>query len=174
MIKDESWQSERWMLIKCRTRRYLDCSRLIANFMNSDFPPYDVLHFKTISFHLALEAMPTQERHRTSPFDRVVGIPLHDKTGELVGSLHPDNFDLLCSQGSSVELLVITKCLEPTVGSALSALENQGPLPWRLLWVMHIVWKQGIAERHGVGQVLASALERSVGPRPQVKRILLG
>lgn len=91
-----------------------------------------------------------------------------------MGSLHPDNLRLLAEEGSNVELIVITKCFEPTVGSALLGLEGQGSLPWRLFWVIQIVWNQGIAERRGVGQVFASALESAVGDKPVVKQILLG
>ncbi|KAF2171390.1 hypothetical protein M409DRAFT_18503 [Zasmidium cellare ATCC 36951] len=139
-----------------------------------NFPPYDVLQCQAISFSLTLGAVPNRERQHTSPFDRIAGIPLLDKSGQVVGSLHPDSLRLMGDEGSKVELFIVTKCFEPTVGSALSGLEGQGPLPWRLFWVMHIAWNQGIAERRGVGQVLASALETAVGDKPVVKQILLG
>lgn len=45
---------------------------------------------------------------------------------------------------------------------------------WDLFWVLAVVWRDGIAERRGVGQVLASALETDVEPRPEVKMVLLG
>lgn len=146
----------------------------VLTYNHRNFPPYDILQCKTISFQLTLGAAPTRKPRGTSAFDRVAGVPLLDKSGQIVGSLHPDNIGLLGEEGSSIELIVITKCFEPTVGSALLDMEGQGSLPWRLFWVMHIVWQQGIAERCGIGQVFASALEGAVGGKPEVKQILLG
>ena len=120
------------------------------------------------------------ENSTKSNFDRIPGIPLHSATGQLVGSLHPDNIDLLQPPGSNVQCLIISRCSTPTVASALLA--NKTAIadgakkdgPWDLFWVLVIVWQDGIAERRGVGQVLASAFETAVDPGPEVKLVLLG
>jgi hypothetical protein len=46
--------------------------------------------------------------------------------------------------------------------------------PWKLFWVLYVIWEDGIAERRGVGQVLCEALDVAVEPKPQVKLVLLG
>jgi hypothetical protein len=115
-----------------------------------------------------------------SPFGRIPGIPLHSATRQLVGSLHPDNIDLLEPAGSKVECLIVSRCSTPTVASALLAAEttladgSENDRPWDLFWVLVVVWQDGIAERRGVAQVLASALEMAVEPGPEVKSVLLG
>ena len=56
-----------------------------------------------------------------------------------------------------------------------TALANGGEKnigPWDLLWVLVVERKDGIAERRGVGQVLASALETAIKPGPEVKSVL--
>ena len=39
---------------------------------------------------------------------------------------------------------------------------------------MYMVWKDGIAERRGIGQILESALEGAVGDNPCIKHVLPG
>jgi hypothetical protein len=115
-----------------------------------------------------------------STFDRILGIPLHSVTGQLLGSLHPDNIDLLQPPGSKVQCLIISRCSTPTVASALLAKKTsiadgaKKDGQWDLFWVLVVVWQDGIAERRGVGQVLASVLETAVNPGPEVKFVLLG
>lgn len=80
----------------------------------------------------------------------------------------------------------------PTAGSALldpalaaklppgeSVPDSNGQVWEDLFWVMYIVWdpvRNGIAERRGIGQVLAaSALEIDDQlPAPEIKTVLLG
>ncbi|KAH7348252.1 heterokaryon incompatibility protein-domain-containing protein [Pyrenochaeta sp. MPI-SDFR-AT-0127] len=150
------------------------------------FPPFAVLHFVTISLHLALDPTPSETKAKThgqrsnrgqlgNPFDRVPGIPLISKDDITVGSLHPDNIDSLGPPGSSIELILISYSQIPTLGSALLELENaDAEKPWKLFWCLYIVWVGGIAERRGVAQVLQSALEVAVEPKPCVKGVLLG
>ncbi|KAJ9628780.1 hypothetical protein H2203_002682 [Taxawa tesnikishii (nom. ined.)] len=156
------------------------------------FPPYTVLQFKTISMHLILGSAPvrgeqgehSQSRLHTpsddetpsqSPFARIPGVPLLSAHGQLVGSLHPDNVDILGAPGTKVECLVICRCNTPTVASALLALGGADTeRPWDLLWILHVIWKDGIAERRGVGQVMSSAIDTAVEPKPEVKDVLLG
>jgi hypothetical protein len=115
------------------------------------------------------------EGERASHFNRIQGIPLLAGTNQLVGSLHPDNIDLLPSQGSVIECLIISRCNTPTNGSALLAPEGTEPVkPWKLFWILYIVWNEEIAERRGVGQVLCDALEMATEPKPELKLILLG
>ena len=45
--------------------------------------------------------------------------------------------------------------------------------PWDLLWVIYVEWREGIAERRGLGQILVGALEDAVG-EPEVKLVVLG
>ena len=82
----------------------------------------------------------------------------------------------MCSFGSSIELIIIARCTTPTNGSALPGAAVDGALekPWSLYWALHIVWKDGIAERRGVCQIFQSTLEEAVEPKPEVKLILLG
>lgn len=111
----------------------------------------------------------------SSPFDRIPGIPLLSAAGDIVGSLHPDDVDLLSEPGCAVECLIVSRCNTPTVASALLALDDVTmDRPCKLFWILHAVWKDGIAERRGVGQVLTSALEVAVEPKPEAKLVLLG
>lgn len=104
-----------------------------------------------------------------------MGKPLLSASGGLVGSLHPDNLGLLEPPGSVVECIIISHCNTPTVASALLGADGSGAEQlWDLFWILHVVWNNGIAERRGVGQVLCSALRKSVGPKPEVKQVLLG
>jgi hypothetical protein len=48
-----------------------------------------------------------------------------------------------------------------------------GEQPMKLFWVLWVVWKDGVAKRRGVGQVLEEALEDAVG-QPEVRSVLLG
>ena len=142
--------------------------------------------------HLVLGETPQRAKHEQkrpevagvpgptrSLFDRIPGIPLRSATGQTVGSLHPDNVHLLGPPGSRIECLVLSRCNTPTVASALLSADAEAAARerdrlWDLLWVLVVVWKDGIAERRGVGQVLASALEAAVEPAPEVKQVLLG
>ncbi|CAO2649177.1 Nn.00g101260.m01.CDS01 [Neocucurbitaria sp. VM-36] len=145
------------------------------------FPPYTVLYFTTISLHLRLGSTPPHQTEDmtsspySSPFDRIPATPLLSKTNQIVGSLHPDNTSLLPPPGSTIELLLITRSHTPTVASALFQLESTDESrPMKLFWVLYVVWKEGIAERRGVGQILQDALEGAVEPAPRVKSVLLG
>ncbi|KAK2766785.1 hypothetical protein FQN54_006099 [Arachnomyces sp. PD_36] len=148
-----------------------------GTFTAPTFPPYIILHFVSISMHLVLGTAAEQScRKRSSHFDRIPATPLLSKTNEVVGALHPDNLDLLEPSGSKVECLIISRCNTPTADSPLFALDGDSNTekPWDLFWVLYIVWKEGIAERRGVGQVLSSALEVAVEPKPEIKTIMLG
>ncbi|OBT65892.1 hypothetical protein VE03_05466 [Pseudogymnoascus sp. 23342-1-I1] len=72
---------------------------------------------------------------------------------------------------------VLSRCQTPIYGSALLGIEKERMpeprQPWDLLWVMHVEWREGVAERRGVGQVFVGALEEAVG-RPEVKMVDLG
>jgi hypothetical protein len=138
------------------------------------FPPYTVLHFRAISMHLILGAATERCHQEKSPFDRIPGISLLSAGGELVGSLHPDNLDLLEAPGSTVECLIVSRCNTPTMASALTSDSSDMEKPWDLFWILHVVWKDGIAQRRGVGQVMSSALENAAEPKPEVKLVLLG
>ncbi|KAF1846033.1 HET-domain-containing protein [Cucurbitaria berberidis CBS 394.84] len=145
------------------------------------FPPYTVLDFITISLHLQTGTNTPQHNQNIkshshkSPFDRISGTPLLSKKGQIVGSLHPDNTHLMEPPGSTIELLLITRSHTPTVSSALFQLDKVDTnKPMKLFWVLHVIWKDGIAERRGVGQILQSALEDAFEPAPCVKPIFLG
>jgi hypothetical protein len=156
-------------------RGFLGKLKTDADFTNRSFPPYTILHFLTISMHLTLGTAAERDHQGQSPFDRIPGIPLFSATGQVVGSLHPDNVDLLEAPGSSVECLIVSRSNTPTVASALLASDGADTeRPWKLFWILHVVWKDGIAERRGVGQVLSSALETAVEPKPEIKLVFLG
>jgi hypothetical protein len=112
-------------------------------------------------------------------FDCIPGLPLLSSNGELVGSLHPDDLSA-CTPGSNIECLILSRAQLPTLGSALRKNYERGDgavdeaIPWDLLWVLHVAWKDGIAERRGVGQILVSAIESSCSPGPEIKQVLLG
>lgn len=44
----------------------------------------------------------------------------------------------------------------------------------RLVWIMHVEWKDGIAERRGIGQMRVSGLAEAVAPGPTCRLVLLG
>ena len=43
-----------------------------------------------------------------------------------------------------------------------------------LFWALYIVWKDGIAERRGVAQLLHTAVGMALEPGLEIKEILLG
>jgi hypothetical protein len=161
---------------------------------HSNFPPYAVLYFHTVSISLILGQLPDASRKMPRPggtnkssFHRIPGIPLFSPTSEMVGSLHADNLQLLPVPGASVECILMSHCQEPTWNSALvlreetvltSDSEETGSVrddhPWDLFWALYIVWKDGIAERQGVAQILSASVGKSCAPGPEVKEILLG
>jgi hypothetical protein len=81
--------------------------------------------------------------------------------GEVVGSLHLDNLDLIPALGTAIEILIIALSFKLTISRALLKLHLADKVP-NLLWVMHVTWIDGVAERRGVGQILESALEDAV------------
>ncbi|KAI8685123.1 HET domain-containing protein [Fusarium keratoplasticum] len=148
------------------------------------FPIYPVILFKALSIRLITGPPPALEpkqdisskalpRHKR-PLQWVKGSPLFASDGELVGSLHVDNI-ASHTAGIEVECLIIAYSKEPIAGSALP--KSQVPVgdddDWNLFWVMHVVEKDGIYERRGVGQVLDSVLTKSC-VRSEDKVILLG
>ncbi len=115
-----------------------------------------------------------------TPFKRVPGLPLLSTASDaVVGSLHPDNVEMLPEPGSEMDCLVLSRCFTPTVASPLFNAENpethsgSDRKRWDLFWVLYVVMIEGIAERRGIGQILASALEVTTPP-PELKWILLG
>lgn len=50
-----------------------------------------------------------------------------------------------------------------------SALGQEG-----LIWIMHVEWKDGIAQRRGIGQMRVSGIAKTVAPGPTCRLILLG
>jgi hypothetical protein len=81
----------------------------------------------------------------------------------------------------------MSHCQELTWNSALvsgeetssaSNFEEAGSVkdnhPWDLFWALYIVWKDGIAERQGVAQILSTSVGKSSAPGPVIKEILLG
>lgn len=56
--------------------------------------------------------------------------------------------------------------------------EEGGEQPMRLFWALYVVWRDGVAERRGVGQVVEGVLEEGGGggeaKRVKVKSVLLG
>lgn len=148
------------------------------------FPIYPVILFKALSIRLVTGPPPTSApkqdpsskalpRHKR-PLQWVKGSPLFTLDSELVGSLHVDNI-ASHKAGVEVECLIIAYSKEPMTGSALP--KSQVPVgdddDWNLFWVMHVVEKDGIYERRGVGQVMDSVLTKSC-VRSEGKVILLG
>ena len=70
-------------------------------------------------------------------------------------------------------LLVIARSFKLTAESALLGMDVAEHNS-KLLWVMHVVWIDNVAERCGVGQILESALVDAVGEKAAVKEVLLG
>lgn len=150
---------------------------------NRTFPIYPVILFKALSIRLITGPPPalasTQASSKALPRHKrplrwVKGSPLFTSDGELVGSLHVDNI-ASHTVGVEVECLIIAYSKEPIAGSALPmSQESVGDYEdWNLFWIMHVVEKDGIYERRGVGQVLDSVLAKScVGSEGKV--ILLG
>jgi hypothetical protein len=159
---------------------------------HSNFPPYAVLYFQTLSLSLVLGKSPEvstgpHRNTKTSSFHRVPGIPLLSPSSETVGSLHADNMDLLPAPGRSIECILMSRCQALTWSSALGPREETDPVsdseeaeaaggdrPWDLFWALYIVWIDGIAERRGVAQILSTAVGASCAPGPEIKDILLG
>lgn len=105
----------------------------------------------------------------------------------MVGSLHADNLQLLPAPGTSVECILLSHCQELTWSSALvpkgenvstsdsgGAASVRDDRAWDLFWALYIVWKDSIAERQGVAQILSTSVGKSCAPGPVIKDILLG
>ena len=143
------------------------------------YPPYTILYFTTIYLHLTLCPRPHNNAspNKTFPsrFDRVAGSALQGMSGQVVGSLHPDNVDRLPTAGSAIRLLLLARSHKPTVSSALiERHETAGSAPMKLFWVMYVIWREGVAERRGIGQILEDALEDAVRESASVRTVLLG
>jgi len=137
--------------------------------------PYNVLQVTTVSLHLNLGDRPTApgSYDLQSPLDHIPASALCSATGNIVGSLHPDSLNLLPPAGSKIELLVIARSFKLTAESIRLGIDVSEQ-DSKLLWVMHVVRVDDIAERRGVGQILESALKDAVGERAALKEVLLG
>ncbi|KAK3389424.1 heterokaryon incompatibility protein-domain-containing protein [Podospora didyma] len=132
------------------------------------FPKYSVLQTWAICLQLILGEAPPSEHGTTTR-------QLQSGSGGLVGSLHPDNAGT--TGDSAVDLVVLSRGQTPVAGSALFGCYQQKPpsgQPWDLLWVLCVEWRDGIAWRRGVGQILTSALEGALKPGPDVRLVFLG
>lgn len=62
--------------------------------------------------------------------------------------------------------------LVPTPAPEAASNPGEDYRGWDLFWILHVAWKDGIAERRGIGQVLTSVLENA--SECEVKTVLLG
>jgi hypothetical protein len=162
------------------------------------FPAYSVLQATTYCLRLVLgrnganhSAAPGPHVHPivtegASSLPRtptmVPGLPLLDARSKVVGSLHPDNLEQLPAPYSPIDLVVLSRMSTPVAGSALLNPEHAhgyGPAnggPWALLWVLYVEWRDGIAERRGIGQIAEDVLGKQYVEPPgiELKMVLLG
>jgi hypothetical protein len=133
--------------------------------------PYPILQFTTVSLQLRLGPRPPSPDSEffRSLFDRTPGSPLCSALSEVVGSLHPDNFELIPAPGTAIEILIIARSFELTVGPALLQLYPTDRVP-NLVWVMYVTWIDGVAEEEGVGQTLESWFKDAVDPQRVAKK----
>lgn len=99
-----------------------------------------------------------------------------------VGTLLPDNVTLLPTQPRTpIDCIVIAHAVAEMEHSLLPPAPNQcdptgksalGQEP--LVWIMHVEWKDGIAQRRGIGQMRVSGIAKAVAPGPTCRLILLG
>ncbi|KAL1862635.1 hypothetical protein Daus18300_008433 [Diaporthe australafricana] len=145
-----------------------------------NFPPYTVLQAHAITLRLILgEAIITSSPHQPPHHAR----PLLSSSGEhTIGSLLPDNISLLPTQpGTPIDCIVVAHATADMEHSLLPSAPIQGDPTddssqgqGRLIWIMHVEWKDGIAERRGIGQMRVSGLAKAVAPGPTVRSVLLG
>jgi hypothetical protein len=153
--------------------------------LNRNLPQYHLLYFHTLSIRLIAgtrSPTPPGPRGLESPkgnssqyFQRTPGFPLLSPNGELVGSLNLDTEDSFIP-GSELECLIMSRCFEPMVNSALPVQEKHHveESNWHMFWVMYIIDVEGISERRGIGQVLDTALVKPCAPGPRSRAVLLG
>lgn len=97
----------------------------------------------------------------------------------MVGSLYPDDVSRLPSESDTlIDCIVLAQANRRMDGSALlrarhSELERPS-LEEDLVWIMHVEWTDGIAERRGIGQIYVSGLEAAVAPGPKLQIVMLG
>ncbi|KAH6898046.1 heterokaryon incompatibility protein-domain-containing protein [Thelonectria olida] len=150
-----------------------------------NLPQYHLIYFHTLSIRLILgtrspgplsaREFESRKGNPSHHFQRTPGSPLLSPSGELVGSVHLDTEDSLTS-GSELECLIMSRCFEPMVNSALPIRERHHTegSSWNMFWILHIIDVDGISERRGIGQVLDTALLKSCAPGPQSRAVLLG
>jgi hypothetical protein len=111
-----------------------------ASYYIDSFLSYPILQFTTISLQIRLSSRPLSpdpELFR-SPFDRIPRNPLCSALGEVVGSLHPENLDLILAPGTAIEILmIIPLSFKLTVGSALLQLHPADRVS-NLFWVVYV------------------------------------
>lgn len=109
--------------------------------------------------------------------------PLLSSSGEhIVGTLLPDNVLLLPTRPCTpIDCIVIAHAVAKMEHSLLPPPANQGESTdksalgqERLIWIMHVEWKDGIAQRRGIGQMRVSGIAKAVAPGPTCRFILLG
>lgn len=109
--------------------------------------------------------------------------PLLSSSGEhTVGTLLPDNISLLPTQPRTpIDCIIVAHAVAEMEHSLLPPIPNQGdPTDKsalghdRLIWIMHVEWKDGIAQRRGIGQMRVSGIAKAVAPGPTCRLVLLG
>lgn len=154
---------------------------LIHGFSTSrSFPPYTVLQAHAITLKLILgEATTASSPHQPPSHAR----PLLSSSGEhTVGTLLPDNVSLLPTEPRTpIDCIVVAHAvadmehsLLPPAPDRRNPADKSAPGQERLVWIMHVEWKDGIAQRRGIGQMCVSGLAEAVAPGPTCQLVLLG
>lgn len=124
--------------------------------LRSDLP-YDLLQFWTVSLHFSLRLIKDQYRRKSQILDcfgRYRGEVLFD--GEILTGM--------------CEFVLLSKSIELAKEFSIPTISSGNDL----YFVMLILWKKGIAERRGLGQIRQCAIEHSFPPGPVWKEIVLG
>jgi hypothetical protein len=139
----------------------------------NELPGYPVLQFWTVTVRLSLS------RPHRKVYAEDLTADVRDRDSKPCGSIFLSDYNIL-EGGQPHELLVLSECRYSLERSPISDRKYDSIFMklnqdlWDLYWVMLITWKDGIAERRGLGQIYQDAFDRAYPPGPVWKEIVLG
>ncbi|EJT69289.1 hypothetical protein GGTG_12908 [Gaeumannomyces tritici R3-111a-1] len=131
--------------------------------------PYLVIEARTICLRLKM-GQPPERGSVASDVLSNPALPLHSASNKVVRLVHPDNMAEASAAAASspiADLVVLSLFRAPTAGLALGETTSLSGTAC-LVWVMHVEWKDGLAQRRGIRQILVSALSNALEPSPKV------
>ncbi|KAI9166333.1 FAD-binding monooxygenase-like protein 5 [Paramyrothecium foliicola] len=146
---------------------HVDCSITIPSerrIKKSALRPYPMLQFWSLVVFFKITRMDVFKAR---------GV-LEDRFGRACGLLYIDGYEEMNSlqEAEPLELVLLSEGIqEPGIDDLWG---GEAPLDSRCYHVLHLEWKEGVAERRGIGELWPNAITRSFAPGPVWKEIILG